>query len=103
MEYIAGSILLTKVGRDVDAKSLEMLFRSIDASIENETLDLFLSKVSGKSMEELMASGSELMKSFAVSSAPAKAEEKKDAPAAAAAASQGQEEDPDDFDIFGAF
>ncbi|KAM0671471.1 acidic ribosomal protein P2 [Ordospora colligata] len=102
MEYIAGSILLTKVGRDVDAKSLEMLFRSIDAPIESETLDLFLSKVSGKSMDELMASGSELMKSFAVSSAPAsaKAEEKKDAPAAAAT----QEQDDDaDFDIFGAF
>lgn len=100
MEHVAAYIMLTKAQREVTAESMKSLFRVIDAPVEEETIDLFLSKVSGNSMEEIMARGTELMSSFAVA-APAAASA---TPEAAAPAESKKEAEPEeDFDIFAAF
>lgn len=93
--------MLNKVGREANADGMRALFKAIDAEVEDETMDLFLSKVSGKSMEEVMAKGAELMASLAVSSGPAVSEAA--APTQAAESKNEEKEEDEDFDIFAAF
>ncbi|AFM98534.1 ribosomal protein P1/P2 [Encephalitozoon hellem] len=103
MEYVAAYVMFNKVGKEINEGSMADLFNAIGAEIEPETMRLFLSKVSDKSMEEVMSKGKELMASLAISSAresaPAQAA---DTPAPSQAA-ENKEEEEEDFDIFAAF
>lgn len=91
MEYIAAFSLATQstatpLGKDALKSKIMELLSAINAPVCEESLDLFLSKVDGKSLNELIASGSELMKSQLVSSAAAPAS----TPAASAPAAKAQ-------------
>lgn len=69
MEFISAYILLTENNQEVTKSSLVNLLNSISAQVSEESLNLFLSKIEGKTYSEIVASGSELMKSQ-FSSAP---------------------------------
>lgn len=75
MQYVAAYAMVVKNSTEtlsnatIKSKIVE-LFSSIQAPICEESLDLFLSNVEGKSFNELISAGSELMKSQ-ISSSPA--------------------------------
>lgn len=75
MEYIAAFSLVTlnsneTVAKDALRPKIIELMNSIQATICEESLDLFLSAVDGKTPSEILVAGSELMKSQ-IASAPA--------------------------------
>lgn len=74
MEYVAAYSLIVKnsseeLSSEVLKSKIINLMNAIQAPICEESLDLFLSKINGKSFSELIASGSELMKSQIATSA----------------------------------
>lgn len=103
MEYIAAYVMFDKVGKELNEKSITELFNAIGAEAEPETMRLFLSKVSNKSMEEVMLKGKELMASLAISSARESAPAQTADASAPSQTTENKEEEEEDFDIFGAF
>lgn len=76
MNYIAAyALVASNNAQELSAQELKSkmisLFASIDAPYSEESLDLLISKVSGKSLNELIQSGSELMKTQLAAAAPA--------------------------------
>ncbi|ELA42650.1 uncharacterized protein VICG_00402 [Vittaforma corneae ATCC 50505] len=68
MEYITAFSLIAQnstemLSKDAMKSKIVSLLNSIQAPVCEESLDLFLSKVDGKSFSELIAAGGELMKS----------------------------------------
>ncbi|KAM0679849.1 hypothetical protein GINT2_002021 [Glugoides intestinalis] len=68
MEYIAAfSLVSQNNNKELSADAIKVkiieILNSINAPVCTESLDLFLSKVEGKSMTALIEAGSELMKS----------------------------------------
>lgn len=71
MEFIAAAMLLNNNNEEVNKLNISKLFNSISTSFTDESMELFLEKINGKSFEELISAGSELMKSKFVGSAAA--------------------------------
>lgn len=71
MEFISSYILLSDLNMEVSKESITRLLQSIQASYSESSLDLFLEKIEGKSISEVLAAGSDLMKSKMASAAPA--------------------------------
>lgn len=77
MEYVASYLLLKENNQEPSKANITKLLASINATVDPESLNLFLSKIEGKNFEEIMAAGSALMVSQRAASATS-------APAAAA-------------------
>lgn len=101
MKHVAAYMMLTKAGKEVTFDSMTSLLKVINAAYEEETVRLFVSKIEGRSMEEMMDEGAKLMSSFAVA-APAQggkaATEVKEAEAV-----QETQKEEEEFDLFAAF
>lgn len=63
MEYVSAYILLAENNQEPTKANITSVLAAIDAALSEESLDLFLSKIEGRSFSEIIASGSELMKS----------------------------------------
>ncbi len=98
MEYVSAYILLNENRMDVNKSTISRLLSSIQASYTEESLDLFLEKIQGKSYEEIISAGSELMKSKFVGSAQATPTSTTTA-AAPKAQVQEEEEESSDADM----
>lgn len=108
MDKIAAYALISQTSqntlstKDMKAKIVELL-KAIDAPVMEESLDLFLSNIEGKSYEEIIASGSELMKSqicASSSNASNNTAAGSSAPAAQEQAKEESEESEANLDFF---
>ncbi|ADM11769.1 60S acidic ribosomal protein domain-containing protein [Encephalitozoon intestinalis ATCC 50506] len=103
MEYVAAYVMFDKVGKELNEKSMMDLFDAIGGKVEPETMRLFLSKVAGKSIDEVMSKGKEFMASLAISSAREQAPAQSTDASAPSQAAETKDEEEEDFDIFAAF
>lgn len=85
--------------KDLKSKIIELL-SAIDAPVCEESLDLFLSNIEGKSFSEIIASGSELMKSQFSSSASSGNSNAASAATAAVEEKEESEESEANMDFF---
>lgn len=105
MEYVAAYSLITKttseeLGADKMKKKIVELLNSINAPVCEESLDLFISKINGRSMSEIIAAGSELMKSQISTGASSNAGAASSAAAAAPKQEEEEESEEADLDFF---
>lgn len=104
MEYIAAFSLVSQnsskeLSADATKAKIIELLNSINAPVCTESLDLFLSKVEGKSMSELIEAGSELMKSQVSTGATAGASENAAKTTAAAVEDDKEETESGEADL----
>jgi len=104
MEYIAAFSLITQnsnetISSDVLRTKIVALLKAVEAPVSEESLNLFLSKVDGKSPSEIIAAGSELMKSQ-IASGPAAAKPAETGSAAKAAAPEPESSESAELDFF---
>lgn len=105
MEYIAAFSLIAQnstetLGKDAMRSKIVSLLNSIQAPICEESLDLFLSKVDGKTFDELTAAGGELMKSQVPTGTTTAAKAAEAAPVKAEKVEEEEEESEPDLDFF---
>lgn len=73
MEYVASYMLLAQNNKEPTADNIAMILKAIHAPVDQESLNSFVSKIEGKSYEEIMSTGASMMtlQSAASSAAPA--------------------------------
>lgn len=72
MEFIAATLLLRENKLDANKQNISKLLSSTSLAYSEDSMELFLQKINGQSIDKLIATGSELMKTkFAGSAQPA--------------------------------
>ena len=108
MRYVAAALLLQLAQEDVSADKIEKILGSVGVECDKKNMDLVLTNLKGKNLEELMAEGAEKLASVgggcgggaapAAAAAPAD-----DAPAAKKEEKKEESEEEDDDMGFGLF
>ena len=96
MRYVAAALLAAMGGQDVNEKNIKKILDVVGIEADSEKLAIVVKELAGKSVEDLIAEGSEKLATMpaAGGAAPAEVkEEKKEEP----------EEESDDYMGFGLF
>ena len=73
MEYVASYAFLINNKQEPSRENIMRVLKSLGASVSEESVELFISKVEGKSYEEIVSAGSALMASQRAASASSSA------------------------------